>query len=261
MGNCFLHGNGGSSGLNFRIVGGTSAPDNPKENTLWVNTDVKITSYSIGSANPNTAGNGGVHIYTKTSGAVSFNALKKNYMEIVPIKAQQLRNSEWVDVDVRLYKAGKWETFVVFLYDRGDQRADESGGWSKQNRSDGGSYFGHSVSFGSEQISFSSTYAKDSHQANGSVETNSLVDLSQFSKLQLTYTKSSWGNDNVKAYFGIGSSRNGTTAEVKLSDSSAETTAALEISGVNTSQYVYIRATSGTGDGSVTVNIREVYLI
>lgn len=43
-----LHGfGGGSSGteLNFEIVGGTTQPSNPTENTIWVNTDTPITKY------------------------------------------------------------------------------------------------------------------------------------------------------------------------------------------------------------------------
>ena len=34
--------------LNFEVVGGTSAPSNPKENTIWVNTDTEITGWDFG---------------------------------------------------------------------------------------------------------------------------------------------------------------------------------------------------------------------
>ena len=48
----FLYGNGGSGGgvgLNFRIIGGTSTPSNPKENDIWVNTSVDIPYWSFNS--------------------------------------------------------------------------------------------------------------------------------------------------------------------------------------------------------------------
>lgn len=32
-------------GLNFEVVGGTTQPANPKENTIWINTDVEITRW------------------------------------------------------------------------------------------------------------------------------------------------------------------------------------------------------------------------
>lgn len=39
--------------LNFDVVGGVSAPTNPKENTIWVNTSTPITSWSIDGRAPN----------------------------------------------------------------------------------------------------------------------------------------------------------------------------------------------------------------
>ena len=45
MGECYLHGNGGGAPLNFKVVSGTSAPSNPKENTIWINTDKGIPAY------------------------------------------------------------------------------------------------------------------------------------------------------------------------------------------------------------------------
>ena len=43
---------GGSGGLNFRVVGGTSAPNNPKENDIWVDTSNNITGWVFASENP-----------------------------------------------------------------------------------------------------------------------------------------------------------------------------------------------------------------
>ena len=45
---------GGSSGasLNFKVVGGTTEPANPSENTIWVNTDEPITSWIFSAKNP-----------------------------------------------------------------------------------------------------------------------------------------------------------------------------------------------------------------
>ena len=43
---------GGADLLNFRVIGGTSAPADPKENTIWVNTEQKITSWDLSAAEP-----------------------------------------------------------------------------------------------------------------------------------------------------------------------------------------------------------------
>lgn len=53
MGECILHGNGGGSGLNFRVIGGTSTPASPRENDIWVNTDTAVTGWHFGTDEPN----------------------------------------------------------------------------------------------------------------------------------------------------------------------------------------------------------------
>lgn len=53
MGYGFKSGVGGANPLNFKVVGGTTEPTNPKENTIWVNTDEKITSWHFGAEEPN----------------------------------------------------------------------------------------------------------------------------------------------------------------------------------------------------------------
>lgn len=50
-------GNGGSSaGLNFKVVGGTVQPNNPSENTIWVNTENEITGWYFSIDDPFTIG-------------------------------------------------------------------------------------------------------------------------------------------------------------------------------------------------------------
>ncbi|MBE7016641.1 MAG: hypothetical protein E7420_00585 [Ruminococcaceae bacterium] len=43
---------GGGTSLNFKVVGGTTQPSNPKENTVWVNTDVDIPYWVFAPKNP-----------------------------------------------------------------------------------------------------------------------------------------------------------------------------------------------------------------
>ena len=78
-----MTGGGGGSSLNFKVVGGTSQPSGVGENTIWVKTSTAITSY-VFSPNQPTASAGCVWIQTGT-GSVSFNALKKNTIQLYPI--------------------------------------------------------------------------------------------------------------------------------------------------------------------------------
>ena len=43
---------GGGASLNFKVVGGTSTPSSPKENTIWVNTDAEISSWAFSAEEP-----------------------------------------------------------------------------------------------------------------------------------------------------------------------------------------------------------------
>lgn len=43
---------GGGGGLNFRVLGGTSTPSVPKENDIWVNTNVPISDWAFSSEEP-----------------------------------------------------------------------------------------------------------------------------------------------------------------------------------------------------------------
>lgn len=45
-------GGGSAAGLNFKVVGGTTQPSNPSENTIWVNTDKEITGWIFSAKNP-----------------------------------------------------------------------------------------------------------------------------------------------------------------------------------------------------------------
>ena len=73
---------GGSGGLNFKVVGGTTSPSNPKENTIWVNTDQKITSWIFSATKPEGPSEGTVWIMTGTTSTVEFNALKHIHIDI-----------------------------------------------------------------------------------------------------------------------------------------------------------------------------------
>lgn len=98
---------GGSGGLNFKVVGGTSAPASPKENTIWINTNTTITSYVFSATQP-TGSAGMVWIFIVTSSNAEFNALKKNGIQVCPISAKQYVGSAWVDKIAKSYQGGEW---------------------------------------------------------------------------------------------------------------------------------------------------------
>ena len=108
----FKHGAGGAS-LNFKVVGGTAAPADPRENTVWVNTDVPINGWTFQSDQPLIPAEGMVWIATGISSACRFNALKKNGIILYPLAASQYVGGAWVSLAAQSYQGGAWNPWIV----------------------------------------------------------------------------------------------------------------------------------------------------
>lgn len=121
---------GGSGGLNFKIVGGTAEPSNPKENMIWIITDQKITSYIFSAEEPESPVDGMVWITVGTSSTVEFNALKKNGIQVYPISAKQYVGGASVDVTAMSYQGGAWVDWLTYLYRPGMTVSLASMGWT-----------------------------------------------------------------------------------------------------------------------------------
>lgn len=128
---------GGGVGLNFRIIGGTSAPSSPKENDIWVNTDTIITSYIFSVSEPKEKAKGMLWVTVGEDSTVSFNALKKNEILICPVGVKQYIGGAWVEKVAKTYQNGTWKDWRVYLYNEGDLCADLTGGWTNASVKDG----------------------------------------------------------------------------------------------------------------------------
>jgi len=120
MGECILYGNGGGgSSINFKVVGGTTEPTNPTENTIWVNTNVTITDWYFSATQPENMTEGEVWFYTGTTSVVAFNSLKKQNIMVYPLSAKQVVSGSLVDVTAKSYQGGAWVDWVQFLVSDG----------------------------------------------------------------------------------------------------------------------------------------------
>lgn len=122
---------GGGTALNFRVVGGSTAPKSASENCIWVNTETPITSWIFSATEPSPAEGGMVWITIGTSSEVEFNALKKNGIQVYPISASQYVGGEWVEVTAKSYQGGAWVDWFsgTWLYNGGSKNEDLTGGW------------------------------------------------------------------------------------------------------------------------------------
>lgn len=137
MGNAFLHGNGGAGGggLNFNVVGGLTQPANLKENSIWVITNVPITTWIFSQTEPEPPADGKdgpVWFLTGDSSEVSFNALKKNAIEVYPTSAKQYVGGAWVDRETKSYRNGElveWFVWDGTLFPESPGIVNITGGW------------------------------------------------------------------------------------------------------------------------------------
>ena len=113
----------GGAGLNFRIVGGTVQPASPKENTIWINTDLEITGWTFGTEAPDNMPAGGVWIKTGVSGNVCLNAVKKKGIWLYPSVARQWDGAQFVKKEMLTYIGGQWVSAFPALIENGVARA------------------------------------------------------------------------------------------------------------------------------------------
>lgn len=109
----------GGAALNFKVVGGTTQPANPSENTIWVNTDTAITSWVFAAEAPAIAADGMVWVQTATIAPNAFNALKKNTLMAYPIGVFMYDGAAWATATAQIFYGGEWHGFELLLYERG----------------------------------------------------------------------------------------------------------------------------------------------
>ena len=110
-------GGGGAGGLNFKVVGGTTQPGNPKENTIWVKTPTKITEWILAPTQPEMTQDGSLWIETVQQSAIAFNALKKNGIFVYLKNAKQMISGSLEPVKFVVYRNGEWSKDEKVIYD------------------------------------------------------------------------------------------------------------------------------------------------
>lgn len=218
----FKHGAGGSNVLNFKVVGNPQ-PTNPRENTIWVNTDTPISGWSFSSiGNPTWSMEEGF-VYIKAITADSnysawFNAYKKTAMknyEIIlsPISAKQYVGGAWQDKAAKIYQGGKWvDWWNGELYNAGNEYTFLTGGF---------------VTSGTCTLEKQADRMKLTNNAVGGILTKNPIDLTEYKTVELKvipYTNDGYCliatkkatttmyNDSSIAASKIGSTTNGVLA-------------------------------------------------
>lgn len=117
--------------LNFKVVGGTTEPKNPKENMIWVNTNVEITEYAFNVEEPVDPIAGMVWIVTGQKSPTNFNVLKDSNINITIQYVKQYDGTAWINKSAAIYQENTWkDCWDLNVFKNGNQYEYITGGWN-----------------------------------------------------------------------------------------------------------------------------------
>lgn len=108
-------GGSGGGGLNLKVVGGTTQPTNPRENTIWVSTTTAITGYALSPTQPETGAEGLVWLKTADTG-VEINVGRKNAVLLHLASGMLYSGGTWQMADAYVYVSEAWIKLDTAVY-------------------------------------------------------------------------------------------------------------------------------------------------
>lgn len=175
---------GGGSSLNYEVVGGTSAPSSPSENTIWINTSTTITSHVFSATEPENPVSGMAWISVGASSTVAFSVTEENPVMVYPLSAKQYVSGAWVDKTPKIYQNGAWSDWVTYVVNNG---VVENFGFSTSARSD--------IQVGVTSESGYINAANSSSSSSTGITTDEKVDLTNLSMITIDIDVTTCGTD------------------------------------------------------------------
>lgn len=254
-------GGGGGGGLNFQVVGGTTAPSNPKENLIWINTDTKITSWIFSATEPTEATEGMVWVFIGTSSTNEFNALKKNGIQVYPIYAKQHIGGSLVDVTAMSYHNGEWSEWLHYIYNKGDERYSLK--ITEQHES--------SVEYtkNADSISVKVSKAGSSNLVHGVyIEIGEKIDFTPYKTMKCVASKDTLKGGSCVLFVTQGTAADSTVVSKAISQASmvwetenTDHVCSLDVSGIDVAAYPIVRLyASGNTSNAVNYVFKQWWL-
>lgn len=238
---------GAGGGLDFRVVGGTTQPASPRENTLWVNTANDITGYAIGAEVPASPSEGFVWIMTRDGTKSRFSVSSRKEVMVYPAGAYQFISNVWTVKALWLYQNSAWEQVIFYLYKAGEVFEPMTGGWKVVNQSGGrGELREDMVYLG---YTGSSNRVSVLYPIGG-------IDFTNFTTLHIDFQVNSVGSNTgtIGFFYGVGTDNTNTSATgAFLSGYGSQTTTmsrtvkTIDVSAVSGTYYVKVSASVANG--------------
>nr|DAF68054.1 MAG TPA: hypothetical protein [Caudoviricetes sp.] len=209
MGQCFLYGTGGG-GSGVRVVIKAEAPAYPRENTVWVKSDIAGKKYVFAEAEPEAAEEGMLWLSVTGKGIIT--------------AASVYSGGKWVLVDAYMFIGGQWvpiaSSWDGVLFENGNQYEDITGGW---------------YVYGKNSTSVTPNLSAATGTGNATIRTNNKIDVTNYKTLY--FTGSGSGGSAGETW--------GATCYIKDTVDAAASVAKLEFQKNNTYQ---IDVTAITGE-------------
>ena len=234
--------------LNFSVVGGTSQPSNPSNNTIWVNTGDTITSWIFSHNQPESPSEGMVWIVNGVSGISEFDAVSDVSLIVQVAGVKQYVNGAWEMKTVNVYQNGAWHSLSIYLVKNGIDNTEKTGGW------DTGVAWGYNSDVVSPTITFDDGIMKVTYPTNddlqfGGISTKNPIDLTNYNTLEMLCssaqaTGSSYPSQGGLAalYMCLGKDTNSrvATAAIAVKESVTNKVASINISDLTGLYYIGI---------------------
>ena len=240
--------------LNFQVIGGTSAPANPTENTIWVNTDQTITSWVFSHNQPKSPSEGMVWIVNGVSGISEFDAVSDVSLRVQVAGVKQYVSGAWVVKTAKVYQNGAWHETILYLYNNGYNNTSVTGGWTTTRynySSDVGNQGTPTITYNAANIKYVSN--QNQHCIFNTVQK---VDLTPYKTLKATISKCVFGNGNSRMNLSVKNTPSCYYWTYVASTSiNGANTYSVNIESLSGEYYIVFNSYSGT-----EVYITQVYL-
>ena len=253
--------NTGGAGLNLRVVGNNTQPENPTENMIWFNTDTRIPHWYFQNDAPESPELGDVYVTVTTTATNVLQLLRNNGLKLYFGTPRQWDGAAWNIIGGKIYYNGSWHNLQTFVYDGtigdAENNFNHSVGGYPWSASAGG-VISASISTASDSFTCSASGAA---AGNGLCRSKSTIDFSGVSSVKITYTASGNGNLYASVFTSdSGGSVSGEKANAAMSTSSSKKTVTIDTSNVTGSYYLGFRMWS-TASGYSWGRTAKIYSI
>lgn len=229
--------------------------DIPAENTVGVITENEIIGWYLTPSQPEGISEGEVWIRTSISSPFEFNVLNENTLLINPVSCYQFVDGSLVELSAKTYKEEKWNDWVTYLYNKGDEFTDLTGGFVLVNPNNS---FSLSRSI-KEDGTFVFKGTDTSTYRNGYCYTKNKIDLTNYKRIYFNITRDSYTNAEASHKCVVFTSTSSMSASVKITKNTAGLYS-IDISALSGSYHVGLNMNSRAYDETHIIEFDKIYM-